>query len=216
MTTDAYSYPRFTLRALASADHPGAAWCASICAGTAWRIMPTEGRTALRLLWLWAQGVTVSTSRLLAVSNDAADAAVYADAYDRGSRTAIWAAVHAARVAASVDGTEAAYNNLLAAINWTAQAVAARDQATPKARERHLSQLGERVEYQVTPLDPRRVDHPLRDWALERTDPSPYREGSLGESLAWGRQHRLRWWLPQERLLAERRIDVPHWHRRTQ
>ncbi len=207
---------REVLRGLAADDRRGAVWCAALCASTVRHWMPTAALPALRLAFLWAQGVPVSEARIAAARDAADDAADYGIAPFEASVDAAEAAFNVASAAIydAYDADDAAYYASFAVYEATAAAGGVR--AAKYARTLHLEHLGALVTQQTTPLD-RPGYSVLGDWLQERCKGG--RVGTLGGSLAWGRQHHLRWWDTAERYAAERRIRIPSdliaAHRRT-
>lgn len=186
--------PRPMLRHFADHDRRGAVWCAGLCALTVRHRMLPRARSALRLALLWAICTPVSKRRLQLASRIAKDdgatgVATYANYY--AARSAAFAAC------ASYSGEAGCH--AVGAANNAANAFA----SSTDARHRHLAHLGQLVESQVAELAHPGAS-PLGEWLLERVKGG--REGTLGESLAWARQHRLRWWVPAERFAAERRV----------
>ena len=211
---------RPTIRRLAEEDPRGAVWCACLCAGTVRHLMPDEALTALRLAWLWSQGVEVSPKRLEIASADAhaaADAVTFATSADATASAAhaVAGAVDAAAdadadasadyvtgaAASAADASASAYAAHAGAVDAAADA----DAVWQEAKDSHLRAMGELVAHQLTPLPI--PESPLGDWLLEHGKTG--RVGTLGESLAWAREQRLRWWVLPERLLAEHRVVDP-------
>ena len=209
---------------LVAVDPRGAIWCAVLCAWTAQHLVPprvTGPASALRLAAWWAQGAAVSPGRLRQVRSTSR---VSDDACVQDATLAAYATIEALIVPDAVvdlgeDDPSATYAS--AAASYAARSCATfvsapqRDRAVRNAwddaRSRHHAELAELVAYQLTPIEVDGVwPHPLGDWVAER-HPKPARRGSLGDALARARQWRLRWWVPVERAIAERLIELPTW-----
>ncbi len=215
------SQVRKELQELVNTDRRGAVWCAALCASTVRHIMPAGARPALRLAFLWAQGVPVSGGRLDQVADAAMDIAASVDPLNplNPARLASWSAACAARAArlitrsllseaggaAHVAG--ATYRVVSAAEYATRTIYASATDAAHSADPLHLKVL---IDQQLTPLD-RPGYSVLGDWLQERYAErcKEDRVGTLGGSLGWARHHRLRWWDAAERYAAERRIRIP-------
>ncbi len=192
---------RAKLRDLANADRRGAVWCAALCASTVRNVMPVEAYPALRLAFLWSQGVQVSRDRLREAARDAYSAAI--DAYT---------ATHFARASAAYSAAYAAYTATHIVARASAHSVEAAyasayvSHGTDVARGIYAARIADLIASQITPLDLPGYSV-LGDWLQERCVDD--RVGTLGGSLGWARQRRLRWWDPAERYAAERRIAIP-------
>lgn len=182
---------RHTLSDLSTADLHGAVWCGVLCARTAGHLAPRRCGPALRLAALWACGVEVSKQRMRA----AADAAPLSATPDFAGFAASAAML-------------AAYPLPETAADAAAEAVA---RAAGIDRDRGVAQhfvlLGGMVDDQIRAVELRRATSPLGDWLLENSERR--RVGTLGEALARAWRHRLRWWVPAERALAERFEELP-------
>lgn len=212
--------PRHAIRALTATDRRGAVWCASLCAlYVAHLWTDPRPRRAVVLAGAWAVGVPVPAERLRAYDDAAGVAADVAAGVGRArpaTSAAAYAACAAANAAAVVDDTAgAAANAATYAAYAAAIAAAATVAAWVKRRDRHLSALAVLVVHQTTPL----VDVPLVGrpgalvaWDAAAADIGPVRVGTLGDALARARRHRLRWYVPVERAVAERLDDGhPAW-----
>ena len=202
------------LRELARTDRRGAVWCAALCALTVQHLVLAGEHapaTALRLAMLWAQGVPVSQDRMQSSADDVSNARIGMTSEHAVSAAAIDAAAEVAMVAYTGGSTAAAcavhattlayaYACRNVSIEWCFE-----DWEIHRAEHREL--LAELVDHQLTPL-PHPGHSPLSDWLLERGFKAG-RVGTLGDSLAWARRHRLRWWVPAQRWAAEHRIVPP-------
>ncbi|MEN0061145.1 MAG: hypothetical protein AAGA48_03290 [Myxococcota bacterium] len=196
-------------------DPRGGAWCAVLCVRTIGHLMPPDAapiqQASLRIAAAWAEGMTVSYDRM----HETRIITHWSE--PQGPTTeAVTCAILAAESihdeALRGDGSEQPPPDSMRQIGSASRFVSTAVRLVlgilaRSGAEAPMDDLVRLLAYQITPLA-HPGSTPLGDWLLER-DAKPGRVGSLSASLAWAREHRLRWWDPAQRWAAEHRMLPP-------
>lgn len=187
------------LRDLALTDRHGAVWCATVVVGSLEHLVSVEASIALRLAQRWAQrDATISVAKLRQAAKELDR---HPGGFGEGSPASVKAqAAHRCAV-------------LAAAATTVAKVCSHVSLALAQARDAHeLLQAGsgeptvERLLLeQLSPL-PGLSEHTTMSRRLLGEANQPGRVGTLGETLAFARQHGLRMEVPEDRWAAEHRI----------